>query len=374
MHEDSEEVDLEKLALAKCIFSFQLLESYCLEELHQVMQGIAHLPPEDAAILSGMTGVQEAETKELIRKNQVFVEGILRCHPPLGPCPDLETFTTKNLESLSKVKSTMVQFIRDWSDYGQTERANCYQPLIDAMLKYVPLYPETESNTRSRVLVPGCGLGRLAFEVIQQGYSCQGNEFSYHMLLAANYILNEVPASKYHTIYPYVVKYQNRTKADDQFRGFEIPDVAPMTAVDQIADNQEFGICAGEFVDVYSKEFEEWHAVLTCFFIDTALNIYCYIDTLAILLKPGGVWANLGPLLWHFSQNPKFVSIDLSWQEIRPYILKYFTIVEEDLRTTHYSSDSCLQSGILYDCLYFVAIRRSDIDLSQLDVKDHYGS
>jgi hypothetical protein len=36
------------------------------------------------------------------------------------------------------------------------------------------------------VLVPGAGLGRLAFEVAWQGYSCQGNEYSFFMLLASH--------------------------------------------------------------------------------------------------------------------------------------------------------------------------------------------
>lgn len=44
----------------------------------------------------------------------------------------------------------------------------------------------------------------------------------------------------------------------------------------------------------------EWDAVLTCFFIDTAQNIVSYIETIATLLREGGVWINIGPLLFHF--------------------------------------------------------------------------
>jgi carnosine N-methyltransferase len=40
--------------------------------------------------------------------------------------------------------------------------------------------------------------------------------------------------------------------------------------------------------------------VLTCFFIDTAQNIVSYIETIATLLREGGVWINFGPLLYHF--------------------------------------------------------------------------
>ena len=58
-----------------------------------------------------------------------------------------------------------------------------------------------------RVLVPGAGLGRLAYDVATLGYllpslihvaftvdvlgfACQGNEFSHYMLLASYFILN----------------------------------------------------------------------------------------------------------------------------------------------------------------------------------------
>ena len=44
---------------------------------------------------------------------------------------------------------------------------------------------------RVSILVPGAGLGRLAFELAQRGYTCQGNEFSMFMLLASNFILNQ---------------------------------------------------------------------------------------------------------------------------------------------------------------------------------------
>lgn len=41
-----------------------------------------------------------------------------------------------------------------------------------------------------KVLVPGAGLGRLAFEIARKGYQCQGNEFSLFMLFASNFVLN----------------------------------------------------------------------------------------------------------------------------------------------------------------------------------------
>ena len=40
---------------------------------------------------------------------------------------------------MDKVKSTLKQFVRDWSEDGAEERRQCYQPIIDEILR---LYPE----------------------------------------------------------------------------------------------------------------------------------------------------------------------------------------------------------------------------------------
>lgn len=40
------------------------------------------------------------------------------------------------------------------------------------------------------VLIPGAGLGRLAWEIARLGYICQGNEWSFFMLFSSNFVLN----------------------------------------------------------------------------------------------------------------------------------------------------------------------------------------
>ena len=50
---------------------------------------------------------------------------------------------------------------------------------------------QTQHSDRQKVLCPGAGLGRLVLEIAGRGYAAQGNEFSYFMLLASNYLLNQ---------------------------------------------------------------------------------------------------------------------------------------------------------------------------------------
>ncbi|KAJ2916234.1 hypothetical protein MD484_g4197, partial [Candolleomyces efflorescens] len=39
---------------------------------------------------------------------------------------------------MDKLRSTLKQFVRDWSEEGAQEREMCYQPLIDALVEFYP--------------------------------------------------------------------------------------------------------------------------------------------------------------------------------------------------------------------------------------------
>lgn len=109
---------------------------------------------------------------------------------------------------IEKIQSTLKQFVRDWSDVGKEERKMSYTPIMNELEK---LYPRLEGNSddsgldstsrpdklrnKIKVLVPGSGLGRLAYDIAKRGFECQGNEFSLYMLIASNYVLN-----RYNTI------------------------------------------------------------------------------------------------------------------------------------------------------------------------------
>ena len=201
---------------------------------------------------------------------------------------------------IDKIQSTLKQFVRDWSREGEPERSAVYGPLMEAVTQR---YGQIAFQDRGyvRILVPGAGLGRLAWEYAAQGYSCQGNEFSFYMLLASHYILNKSSQVDEHVIYPFVHSSSNWRKADDMLRPIRIPDVLPS----RLPQTSDFSMVAGEFCEVYSKPEEKraWHVVATCFFIDTAKNVLRYLETLNHLLPIGGHWINAGPLLWHFENS-----------------------------------------------------------------------
>ena len=54
----------------------------------------------------------------------------------------------------------------------------------------------------------------------------------------------------------------------------------------------------GDFTTAFSDKTGAYDVVVTYFFIDTARNLMSYLDTIKRVLKPGGQWVNLGPLLY----------------------------------------------------------------------------
>lgn len=207
------------------------------------------------------------------------------------------------------------------------------------------------------MLVPGAGLGRLAWEIARLGYSCQGNEWSFFMLFTSNFILNRCEQVNSLTVYPWIHQFSNNKKCSDQTRGVRFPDVNPQS----LPPDVDFSMVAGDFVEVYN-EAESWDCVATCFFIDTAHNVLEYMETIWKILKPGGVWINLGPLLYHYENMANELSVELCYEDIKAAMIKfgfYIEVEKESVQTTYTENDRSMLR-YLYDCVFFVARKLKD--------------
>jgi SAM-dependent methyltransferase len=204
---------------------------------------------------------------------------------------------------IDKARSTIRQFYRDWSAQGAREREACFGPVMRAIA--AEQEARNPEQTPLKVLVPGAGLGRLVFELCMRGYETEGNEISYHQLLASSYILNCCQRAGQHTIHPWIHTFSNHKSRANHLRGYAVPDVhcaAELTKVEQAQRVGTMSMSAADFLCLYAQEDRAaaYDVVATVFFLDTAPNLIRYLETIFHCLKPGGILVNVGPLLWHF--------------------------------------------------------------------------
>ena len=209
---------------------------------------------------------------------------------------------------MDKVHTTIRQFYRDWSAEGNIERKAAYSPVLTDLEIF---FDDAHDKSRVKILVPGAGLGRLVFEICRLGYDVEGNEISYHQLLASSWILNEVQPHEHFDLYPFATTFSNHISRSHQLKAVKIPDVHPGTELlrnseeQELRSSQRMRMTAADFVIMYGDEHHVgmFDAVVTVFFLDTAPNLLNYIQTIHNCLTRGGCWINLGPLLWHFEES-----------------------------------------------------------------------
>lgn len=265
-----------------------------------------------------------------------------------------------NEGDMDKVRSTLKQLVRDWSEEGRGEREACYTPMIDALIKHFSnVSPDERCNVR--VLVPGAGLGRLAYDIAKLGFTCQGNEFSLFMLLTSSFILNRTESLNQHVLHPYAHSFSNIPEASALLREIRIPDVLPS----DLPKESNFSMVAGDFEEIYgnpdedNEHIDQWDAIVTCFFIDTAKNIVNYLRTFHRILAPGGVWINLGPLLWHWENSGTDPSIELDLEQVKALVEEIgFEIQDERTIDTTYTNNTQSMLAYTYHSAMWTAIKK----------------
>ncbi|XP_056889584.1 carnosine N-methyltransferase isoform X3 [Takifugu flavidus] len=369
-----EEARLEREHFWRIIDAFSYYRVHVQEQVRRAEHQYESLPQKHRKLLPNVLA-HLAQISRCAEKNQELLQAIV--HNSLhmfenieyGQRLDLQKIRPSSTFDMDKLKSTIKQFVRDWSEDGRAERDSCYRPIIQEIQR---LFPRHQCDvSKVSVLVPGAGLGRLAWEIARLGYMCQGNEWSFFMLFSSNFVLNRYRRwfSSYKcdqvnslTLYPWIHQFSNNKKSSDQTRPVSFPDVNPQS----LPPNADFSMAAGDFVEVYSESSQcrhSWDCVTTCFFIDTAHNVIEYVETIWKILKPGGVWINLGPLLYHFENMANELSVELSYEEIRTAVstIGFHIEVEKESVQTTYTENPRSMLRYVYDCVFFVARKPADV-------------
>ncbi|GAB9468440.1 hypothetical protein Gpo141_00005756 [Globisporangium polare] len=368
MEQDPEE----QAHYASVLLSLREYEAFVMREIFRRKKHLQSLPVDMQRRLPQSSTIRNLHHfVNAAHHNQLFLERIVQAQLESGPSVNLPVVNPKTplqspMRHLSKLKSTLHQFVRDWSEEGKKEREMCYAPILKELKRVLPVNPE--NRNAQRVLVPGAGLGRLALEIAAKGYAAQGNEFSYQMLFASNFILNWASQPGEFEIHPWIHNPSNAMSVTDLLRPVVIPDVAPAALLGLDKGNQpDFSMCAGEFLEAYANDKECWDCIVTCFFIDAAPNVIQYIEAFERMLKPGGYWINLGPLLYHWQSagggagedDERFEqSIELSYDEIKHVMGTYnFKILKESQRECVYTNNVKSMMKTVYNCAFFTAVK-----------------
>eukprot|EP01105_Mastigella_eilhardi_P025772 TRINITY_DN711_c0_g1_i1.p1 TRINITY_DN711_c0_g1~~TRINITY_DN711_c0_g1_i1.p1 ORF type:complete len:434 (+),score=116.74 TRINITY_DN711_c0_g1_i1:30-1304(+) len=359
---ESEEAEHFRAVVDALLFYEQYMRNWlakCEADLHAVPAAQRSVMP---------PGVMEKyrRVRELATVNQQFIHHMVADHANMfqnsqhhtsavGQGKKAEQPTLFNME---KVKSTLCQFARDWSAEGKEERDACYGPLLAEIEERFT--QNKAERVKVRILTPGAGLGRLTYELAARGFTSQGNEFSYYMLLGSNFILNRSTEVGQYELHPYLRQSCNVVRAADQLRVVRVPDVVASVGLNG-ADT--LSMVAGDFIEVYGvpEQHGQWDCIATCFFLDTAHNVVDYVAVIANVLRSGGVWVNVGPLLWHYADMDAERSVEMAWDEVKQVIEACgFRVEKEGMRHCPYTANQASMLKVAYDCVFFVATKQAE--------------
>ena len=265
--------------------------------------------------------------------------------------------------NIVQIRSTLRLFVRDWSKEGIEERNATHKPILEELQSFFKDRPKKDFENGINVLVPGSGLGRLVYEIAKLGFKSQGSEISLYMLLCFSYLLNKSTKVEEFTIQPFIHTLSNLFNVESAFKKIKIPDENIKEELSK-TDTGKITMTSGDFCLSFQNKSNIFDSVVTCFFIDTANNIVEYIETIHNILKVGGLWINVGPLLYHHSDRYNEISIELAWNEIKEIIIGYgFEFTKEKRIETTYSTDKDSMVERVYKCVFFCAVKKNKITI-----------
>eukprot|EP00929_Paragymnodinium_shiwhaense_P120826 TRINITY_DN92896_c0_g1_i1.p1 TRINITY_DN92896_c0_g1~~TRINITY_DN92896_c0_g1_i1.p1 ORF type:complete len:431 (-),score=102.77 TRINITY_DN92896_c0_g1_i1:50-1192(-) len=315
--------------------------------------------------------------------NRRFVDSIVEDLPDLCAGPDVplparpvcqfhipggEAAPPLPASSYGSMASVFLHLLRDWSGLCEHVVKGTYEPAVQQLLKALP---PGQNGRKPSVLVPGCGLGRLALEIAKEGYDVEANDASRIFLTVADWVLNRPPAEAA-PLFPLAHVFSENFGHAQQYVQVRVPEPRSEDVAmggGSSAKGGGYGAASGERATIrmvpgdFAKTYaagraghRKFDAIVSCFFIDTAENVAELFTIMNELLAEGGVWVNVGPLNWRKEARLKltFEEIVDIWQQ------KFgFEFVHQDQLDVDYHMPR-LQKMYTesYNCAMTVAIKR----------------
>eukprot|EP00286_Rhodomonas_abbreviata_P012587 CAMPEP_0181320518 /NCGR_PEP_ID=MMETSP1101-20121128/18167_1 /TAXON_ID=46948 /ORGANISM="Rhodomonas abbreviata, Strain Caron Lab Isolate" /LENGTH=251 /DNA_ID=CAMNT_0023428229 /DNA_START=525 /DNA_END=1276 /DNA_ORIENTATION=- len=160
--------------------------------------------------------------------------------PSTSPSPLLHILHHQGVklgtQNYASMGSILLHLLRDWSAECEHVVNDVYLPIVKQLQERVPVREgmegvtsnhqnnglcEDEKRGAPRVLVPGSGLSRLAFELMRAGYQVECNEFSPFFATVTDYLFNH--CREQHTIFPLAHVFSENWSLDNQYQPVQVP-------------------------------------------------------------------------------------------------------------------------------------------------------
>ena len=268
-------------------------------------------------------------TDTFLDKSSELMQPLARYIPPYKPTVNDNESEDHSYEDASQI---IAHITRDWTSSGAPIREITYDWVVEQLLRYHRQLEMSSSQSFSPVLVPGAGLSRLAFDIAflredtfhqseitehdnkhYYPFEVEAVDCSLVMASAAYHILNNVTSDPPRKIYPFVMDpFTNEVETERRWESMMFPEMSVIDTLQYYKEQKSWenapfqndpslSYTIGDFVAIYASRAKQqmYGSIATCYFLDTATNIYEYILTIKNLLRPGGLWINVGPVQWH---------------------------------------------------------------------------
>ena len=192
----------------------------------------------------------------------------------------------------------------------------------------------------------------MPFEILQLNPNVRvtATEEDICLFFANNFIMEE-KSKNANQIYPNIYDLVSRISSEDVTTPVMFPDID--TSTDK---NLSFMNYPESFVQVCENRIDACSVdcVVTYNFLDTAKNVIESIELIEKILKPDGIWINMGGLQYMYEPYESVNSIEISYRDLKESIIDVGLLMDKERQIDNYEyflEDSNVQR--IYKCPYF---------------------
>lgn len=352
---DPDKLSKDKEELKRFIIALTGMEKYSYHNRWQIDKIIYDYSNMDKRLLSKMTYDYNTRVKRLesgVELNQKFLSTIFSQYKVDSYF--YKDFNQKEIEDTAYSEygtlnyAVFMYIMRDWTKESKKERELNYNPIISEVKKYL--------KPKSKILLPGAALLRLGYELGKLDYEVDANDYNFSNVMLCDYLFNFSKKDQFE-FQPLIRSFSNYLSEDTIFRKYSFPDEDIST---NLNGKGKITLTAGDFIKLFNDKKEYYDCIITCFFIDTAKNIFEYLEVIEKVLKKGGIWINFGPLSYHWVGYQNIPTIELPYDKLKEVIQNFgFEYLNEDKnRTITYCEIEGFMKNDIFNCVFFTAQKK----------------